>query len=297
MRSIARFAFVLAVFGVTTPAKPADEPGPVLKSLIEAERNFSRTSVEKGIRPAFLANLADDAVLFRPDPVPGKKWLNDNPPDPGRLSWEPSYGEVSRSGDMGFTTGPYEYRGAGENPRIGYGHFVTVWKKQADGAWKVAIDFGAPHAKPEHREVLALRPGNGAKTERAKANVAAERARLLEADRVFADATERNSVEAYGTHAASDILFLRLRQQLVTGRDAVRKELEQKPGALTWKPVAADVSGSSDLGYTYGTGQFQSATANTPPHTGYYLRVWRREPKGPWKVALDLMVLVPRETQ
>lgn len=297
MRSIARFALVFAVFGVTTPARPAEEPGPILKSLIETERNFSRTSVEKGIRPAFLANLADDGVIFRPDPVPGKKWLSERPPNPGHLSWEPSYAEVSRAGDMGFTTGPYEFRSAGENPQIGNGHFVTVWKKQADGTWKAVIDHGAPHAKPEHPEVLRFRPGNGVKAGTANANIAAERAALLETERAFAAAAGKNAEEAYDAYAASDVLFLRMRQQLVAGRDAVRKELMQKPGALSWEPIAGDVSGSGDLGYTYGKGQFQSAEANAPQHTGYYLRVWRREPKGSWKVALDLMVLAPPETQ
>lgn len=297
MRSMLPFAVALALPALLIVPAPAGEPGPVLKSLLDAERSFARMSVEKSMRDAFLANLADDAVLFRPDPVPGKKWMNDNPPDSGRLSWEPSYGEVSRAGDMGFTTGPYEYRSAGENPRIGYGHFVTVWKKQADGVWKAAIDFGTPHAKPEHPDVLALRPGNGVKTEKAKANVAAERTRLLEADQMFGAAAEKNAVEAYATHTASDILFLRLRQQLVAGRDAVGKELEKKPGTLTWKPIAADVSSSGDLGYTYGTGEFRSAEAGTPPHTGHYLRVWRRDAKGPWRVALDLMLLVPPQTK
>ena len=127
--------------------------------------------------------------------------------------------------------------------------------------------------------------------------MSAERARLLEADRAFAGAAGKNAVEAYATYAASDVLFLRLRQMLAVGRDAVREELRQKPGRLTWNPAAGDVSGSGDLGYTYGTGQFQSTEANTPLHTGYYLRVWRREPKRPWRVALDLMVLVPPETK
>ncbi|HXE90016.1 MAG TPA: DUF4440 domain-containing protein [Terriglobales bacterium] len=296
MRSLAQSVAVFAFFSLLHVLAPAEEPGPILKSLLEAERNFARMSVEKGIRPAFLANLAEDAVIFRPGPVPGKKWMRDHPPENSVLSWEPSYAEVSRAGDMGFTTGPYEYRGTGNNRAIGYGHFVTVWKKQAAGAWKVAIDFGAPHARPEHSETLGLRPGNGMKAEKATADVATERARLLEADRSFAAATERNAVEAYAATAADDVLFLRPGRQLVAGRAGVGKELDQKPGRLTWKPIAGDVSGSGDLGYTYGSGEFHSGEANAPRHTGYYLRVWRRKPKGPWQVALDVMVLAPSDT-
>ena len=46
-----------------------------LDGLIEAERAFARLSVEKGSRDAFLANLSDESILFRPGPVPGKQWM------------------------------------------------------------------------------------------------------------------------------------------------------------------------------------------------------------------------------
>ncbi|MGH9580966.1 MAG: YybH family protein, partial [Terriglobales bacterium] len=261
--------------------------------LLESERAFARTSVEKGIRHAFLEFLAEDAVLFRPGPVPGVQWLNQNPSDPGRLSWEPSYAEVSQAGDLGFTTGPYEYRGVGEKPRVGYGHFVSVWKKQADGTWRVAIDFGSPHPKPEQPEVLALRPGNGATSGKTGANRIEERAKLLAADQAFAAAAESGPPVAYAALADHDILFLRFRQPLVTGREAALGALKASPGRLSWKAEAGDVSSSSDLGYTYGSAQFQPGEAGAPAHAGYYLRVWRREPGGAWRVALDLMVVTP----
>ena len=53
-------------------ASPAAVPAD-LRSLVEAERAFSRLSAEKGIRTAFLANLAPDSIVFRPLPVSGRK--------------------------------------------------------------------------------------------------------------------------------------------------------------------------------------------------------------------------------
>ena len=44
-----------------------------LQSLVAAEKNFAQMSVEKNIRDAFLANLADDAIMFDPGPVNGKQ--------------------------------------------------------------------------------------------------------------------------------------------------------------------------------------------------------------------------------
>ena len=50
------------------------------------------------------------------------------------------------SGDMGFTTGPWEAKGdINDEKPSGYGHFVTVWKKQADGSWKFVVDLGISH--------------------------------------------------------------------------------------------------------------------------------------------------------
>src|SRR4029077_11527739 len=74
-----------------------------IDSLIEAERGFSALSVAKGMRPAFLACLADDAVMFRPGPINGKQsWLA-RADEPGVLEWAPEFVELSGTGDMGFS--------------------------------------------------------------------------------------------------------------------------------------------------------------------------------------------------
>ena len=61
--------------------------------------------------------------------------------------------EVARSGDLAYAQGTYEFtandpKGA---PVTDRGKFVVVWKKQADGAWKVAADIW--------NSDLALAPG------------------------------------------------------------------------------------------------------------------------------------------
>ena len=54
------------------------------------------------------------------------------------LEFAPTRAEVSASGDVGYTAGTYT--GAmGGPPETG--KYVSVWKKQADGTWKVAADI------------------------------------------------------------------------------------------------------------------------------------------------------------
>jgi hypothetical protein len=101
-----------------------------LRSLVEAERSFAKTSMEKGIRDAFLTYLADDAIIFRPKPVMAKPFYAQRPNIPGSLNWKPVYADIASSGDFGYTTGPFEYRGHPEKEQAdGYGFFVSVWKK------------------------------------------------------------------------------------------------------------------------------------------------------------------------
>ena len=58
------------------------------------------------------------------------------------LSWEPTDAEVGDAGDLGYTIGAYEMRMAPEGTPITIvGKYMTIWKKQADGTWKVAVDM------------------------------------------------------------------------------------------------------------------------------------------------------------
>jgi uncharacterized protein (TIGR02246 family) len=54
-------------------------------------------------------------------------------------------GTVWLDGDTAYETGKYkyEYKEKGK-PAIDEGHYVTVWKRQKDGSWKLAMDMGVP---------------------------------------------------------------------------------------------------------------------------------------------------------
>lgn len=58
------------------------------------------------------------------------------------LSWDVTRVAVAESGDLGYTAGTYEmtFNDASGAPVSDRGKFVTIWRKQADGSWKVAED-------------------------------------------------------------------------------------------------------------------------------------------------------------
>ena len=58
-----------------------------------------------------------------------------------RLRWKPLFSDVSDDGTLGWTFG----NAHGFGPRGEFrSKYVTVWRKQADGAWKVVADLGTP---------------------------------------------------------------------------------------------------------------------------------------------------------
>jgi ketosteroid isomerase-like protein len=66
------------------------------------------------------------------------------------LTWEPLQADAGGSGDLGYTNGKYEarFRDANGKPTVRIGRYLTVWKKQANGSWKVVRDIGVQDPPP-----------------------------------------------------------------------------------------------------------------------------------------------------
>jgi len=279
---------LLASFLILTTGciKKKDQNAELL-ALVEAERAFAKMSVSKGMREAFLSFLSDEAVVFRPTAVNGKQWYQQRPPSPGRLSWEPIFADIAGAGDMGYTTGPWEFRkDSTDAEAVAFGHYVSVWKKQADGSWRVVIDVGNVHERPTAASTVTfpmvktgpIKPGF---------NIEAERAALLAADRSFAESSSaKGFVEAFMESANEDVRFYRMNAFPVVGKSAVRATLAEWTGELIWQPAAGDVAQSGDLGYTYGVAEYHGS--GKPAESSSYLRIWKKPPDGQWLVVLDI---------
>src|SRR5947209_6191199 len=290
--SLILFAFSVSIRAQTTNA-PSD-----LQSLVEAERAFARTALDKGIREAFIANLADDSVLFRPRPVAGKKWMEEHTSQPGVLTWQPIFAFASRSGDMGYTTGPWEYREKSiDDKPVAFGNFVTIWKKQAEGAWKVILDLGTRNPQPQTPAPQLTFPRDYPTNKSSKLNInaEAERAALLKTEDDFSKLlTAKSTLDSYLSYMADDVRLYRMNAFPVVGKESTRAALEGKIGMLTWQTTKADVSSSGDLGYTYGTYDLKAGADAKQMESGNYMRIWRKQKDGKWRVVLDLLNPIPK---
>ena len=153
MRILLLSFLVIVVFALPDLAQNKNQVSD-LKAMVETERAFSRTSEEKGTRESFAEFIAADGILFRPTPVFGKKWMQEHPLPVSTtrqlLSWQPIFAAVSRAGDLGYTTGPWQFKNDIKDAKpAAFGNFMTVWKKQADNSWKFALDLGISNPEPK----------------------------------------------------------------------------------------------------------------------------------------------------
>jgi ketosteroid isomerase-like protein len=60
-----------------------------------------------------------------------------------KISWHADKVEVAKSGELGYTSGTYQMTFSDPSGKTipDKGKYVTVWKKQADGTWKVLLDI------------------------------------------------------------------------------------------------------------------------------------------------------------
>jgi ketosteroid isomerase-like protein len=60
-----------------------------------------------------------------------------------KITWHADQADVARSGELGYTRGTYQmsFTDAGGKTIPDNGKYVTVWRKQADGSWKVVLDI------------------------------------------------------------------------------------------------------------------------------------------------------------
>jgi ketosteroid isomerase-like protein len=139
------------------PVAPSAAPNPLSDPtvnngkilLFDLEARFAKDVLERG-GVAFAEWFADDGVALGNGEAPkigrvaiakSANWS----PKAYRLTWTPTDAVMGPSGDMGYTWGHFEghSKDANGNPVTTTGRFMTIWRKQRDGNWKVALDAGA----------------------------------------------------------------------------------------------------------------------------------------------------------
>ena len=270
---------IIAARGADTPSDDA------LQSLVQAEKNFAQMAVEKNIRDAFLANLADDGIVFDPGPVNGKQVYEKRSASDAQLTWRPIFADVARAGDIGYTTGPWEFKkNKGDEKPVAYGQFLSVWKKQTDGKWKVVLDGGVDNPAPINKQPSAeIEPNELATRDEIDLKIA--RRALAAAEKEFEIASEKDAGAALIDASAPNIRVFRNGRFPAVGRDAAQLMIGYDHGKLKAKTAGSGISRSGDLAYSYG--EYTNERLDGIEH-GYFVTIWRMSVGRDWKLAVDV---------
>jgi len=133
----------------------AQTPAPTLQAaadqILKSDAAFAQSVAQKN-RDKFLSFIAavttfnggSASELHGRDAVMSA-WSDFFAPDGPTLSWSPIKAEVVGAGDVGYTTGRSVLKQKGADGKVTerLGQYITVWRKQTDGSWKVVFDTGS----------------------------------------------------------------------------------------------------------------------------------------------------------
>lgn len=283
-----RVTAVAAALFVAAVLSAQEKISPELQALVDSERAFAKAATEKGIRDSFLAYFAEDAIAFNPAPTSATARLRSRPARPFseyELRWEPRFGDIAASGELGWLTGPstfIDHTDPKSTPQPG--NYLSVWRRQGSGPWRVLIDVGS-----EPPQAVAFAPGftRFPLTKRyvAAADAASPAAALLDADKALnARIAAVGTAKAYRAIATAGSRIHRSGFMPSVGPEGIAAWMGQHASAMSAVTGTADSARSGDLGYSYGTYQVSAPQAQS----GAYVRVWQRDAAGKWLVVADV---------
>ena len=147
--ALSSFALLSAACQPAPPPPPADESASAAEAIKAADAAWEKVFTSKDTAAALAAMEPTAAMLSPNAPIAsgadqvraavvgmwGLPALS--------LHWTATTAEAAKSGDLGYTRGTYEltFNDAKGKPMSDKGKYVTVWRKQADGTWKVVTDI------------------------------------------------------------------------------------------------------------------------------------------------------------
>jgi len=261
---------------------------PALVAMADTERAFAKAATVVGWRDAFLEYFADDAISLNPDVAPAKDGLRKQPSTPFsifELIWEPRTGDIAASGDLGWLTGPStSINRKGTDARTGYGCYLSVWKKQPDGRWRVFIDVGANAPEPVPFPTGFTRTTISDPYKGKDSKAAAEKS-LADADRELNEQIAATGfAKAFDARLGQSSRLHRPGSVPPLGRAAIVKWLEHNAASGNARTIGVESAASGDFGYTHGRFDVRESKAGA----GAYLRLWNRDAAGRWWLTVDV---------
>ncbi len=253
-----------------------------------ADATFAARAAEIGYHAAFVEYLAEDAVLFRPEAVNGQEWLAAHEPAGGRLEWSPSAAAAGCTATLAVTTGPWRYSNTEGGEPVA-GHYLSIWRLDAQSQWRVVLDHGIDHAgavPAEQLQAVFARfwppAGEGKCTGRGELDG------LADAEERFNEQVARRGLLPALQRTAGEGALVYRDDAAPVALAGLQPDVDAAfgPGTIA-RTVGTLFEPGTDLAVTHGTLQSPDGSQRS-----LFVRVWSRAGRR-WQVAIDMRTPLP----
>jgi len=270
MRALFLALSLTACASASEPASTAN-----VDVVIGAERAFAARGGEIGWVAAFREYAAPDGMIGNFDSAPEAMAAT---PDQGarNLFWWPAFAGIARSGDLGFTTGPF----SGDEARTPRGQYFTVWRRQPDGSWKWIWDGGVgPISDPGPAHTVDAVMALPVATHGVGADEARRQVEGIE--RSFRASTE------VATYIADEARAYRTGEAQALGRASAQGAIVRTDPRYDIRRIESSAAG--DLVFVLGAARWRR---DGQPVEGQFARIWQLRREG-WRIVYDHLSAPP----
>lgn len=242
-----KFLYTIVAASITLGAFAQKSDG-TTKSLVKTERDFAEKLAKTGAKTAFDTYSNSSTLVFRPNPVSAKTYYATQG-DTKDLSWNPVYARVSRSGDWGFTTGPFTSNGE----KTTYGQYFSIWKA-VDDRWELALDLGIEHNKPLNKVTTEfIEPKDSYKPKFLNDKQRDAGTSIIATTESTLNATLKSyGVSAFAGFVNPDIRILFPGYEPIIGKDKAIAFLNSMISKVSLKTTKVNKADGGDFAYSYG---------------------------------------------
>lgn len=268
----------LALLPITAATQRGSGLPPALVDMLDTEAHLAARTVAIGWILA-LAERTTPGQITMPDGRPVDEAL-------APVSWQPRIGDVAGSGDLGYTTGPVQFAGAGGATTSGV--FVRVWTRQPGGPFTVARDALARTPRPAPFPEVFTRAGHA---DRFSGDYTERTPPLATADTLLNAGLRTGARRAYRTVLADHTRLVTDGRLPIVGSRDILAWVDRQPRIARVDSHGTLIARSGDMGCSWGTLAYATA-ARGQAAARTYLRIWTRARDGQWQLALAALTPV-----
>jgi len=266
---------------------PAD-----VNTVVDAEKNFNKQVERKGIKGGFLTVADPAGIVFKPNVVNITDFYNSIDKQAGTLISTPDFARIAVNGDLGFTAGPYVYQNGNDDSDKVFGDYVSIWRADNDGKFKLLINLGIQHPEVEQAAPIDFKNSDLKERVALSKDPFGGKKIIMATDNLFNHSLTLSTLAAYKEFLSAEGRYYFPGFEPVIGQDKIMKFIDNEAITITATTTDAGRSSSNDLAYSYGKARIKKGDIVSDYN---YVRIWEIDASHKWNILLEVFSSVENE--